>query len=61
VDIQQPPPGEIRIEPIYEVSVFDNATGKLMRKPSIEVPRDSRETLRTYVDMVKDSAENDFM
>lgn len=62
VDIQQPPPGEVRIHPVYEVTVFDNDTGKLARKePSIEVPGDSREKLRIYVEIVKHSAENDFM
>lgn len=62
VDVEQPPPGVVRIDPIYEVSVFDNDTGELMRKePSIEVRDDSRENLRGYVDTIKRSAENDFM
>jgi hypothetical protein len=61
VDIQQPPYGEVRIDPIYEVSVFDDDTGKLVKKESVEVPGDSRETLRIFVDATKYSAETDFM
>ena len=62
VDIQEPPRGVVRIDPIYEVTVIDNDTGELVRtEPSIEVRDDSRENLRAYVDMIKRSAENDFM
>lgn len=61
VDIQEPPRGEVRIDPVYEVSVFDNATGDLVKKESVEVPGDSREVLRTFVNITKRSAENDFM
>jgi hypothetical protein len=61
VDIQQPSAGEIRIDPVYEVSVFDNDTGELVRKElPIEVSGDSRSILSDFVNAIKHSAENDF-
>ena len=61
VDIQEPPRGEVRIDPVYEVSVFDNDTDDLVKKESVRVPGDSRETLGTFVNITKRSAEDDFM
>lgn len=61
IEIQQPPPGVVRIDPVYEVFVFDHDTNEIVRKQSVEVAGDSRETLRTFVNMTKHSAENDFM
>ena len=61
IEIQQPRPGEVRIDPVYEVFTFDHDTNEIVRKESIEVRGDSRETLRTFVNGTKHSAENDFM
>jgi hypothetical protein len=60
VNIQQPRPGEIRIDPVYVVSTFDNETNKLVKEEAVEVPGDSRVILSEFIAGTKHSAENDF-
>lgn len=61
IELRQPPRGVVWIDPKYYVITYDNDTNEIVRKESVEIPGDSRETLRTFVSMTKHSAENDFM
>jgi hypothetical protein len=61
IDIDEPRHGEVRIDPVYVVSTFDNDTGELVRKESVRVPDDSRQILSSFVDITKQSAGDDFM